>query len=200
MPSASRAAGRASSPARPPRKYESRSSSPCVKHRRVDPVGVLEVGADVGVRVVERRRCLDAGRRRSCRARSGFAISRRRGRDHVGAECQLRVDVGLLVVGGGEDSEVDAEREQQPDDDQAAVDRAPRRPALTSRNPRVVLARPPAARRATAAMARPRSRTSSRVAPIQSSAGAKNMYTDSDSVGLESGFTTAEKPVRAVSQ
>jgi hypothetical protein len=40
----------------------------------------------------------------------------------------------------------------------------------------------------------------SRAAPSQSYAGAKNMYTESDSVGFESGFTTAEKPVFDVSQ
>ena len=47
----------------------------------------------------------------------------RRRRGHVGAERQLRVDGGLLVVGRREDPEVDAEREQQPNDDQPAVDR-----------------------------------------------------------------------------
>ena len=58
---------------------------------------------------------------------------------------------------------------------------------------------PPAARAATQASARPRSRTSSSAAPSHISAGAKNMYTDSDRVGFESGLTIAEKPVLAVS-
>ena len=56
------------------------------------------------------------------RVAAGRDAGRRGGHD-VGAERQLRVDVRLLVVGGGEDPEVDAEREQQPDHDQAAVDR-----------------------------------------------------------------------------
>ena len=79
---------------------------------------------------------------------------------------------------------------------------APRRPALASRNARgrAARARRRRALRAAHESARPRSRTSSSVAPSHSSAGAKNMYTDSDSVGLESGLTTAEKPVLAVSQ
>ena len=77
---------------------------------------------------------------------------------------------------------------------------APRRPALASRKPRIVVARPGVARRASQATMPPRRRTRSSVAPIHSRAGPKNMYTDSESVGLESGFTTAEKPVRAVSQ
>ena len=46
-----------------------------------------------------------------------------RGGDDVRAERQLRVDVRLLVVGGGEDPEVDPEGEQQSEHDQAAVDR-----------------------------------------------------------------------------
>src|SRR5262249_12245467 len=50
--------------------------------------------------------------------------SRRRGRDDVGAESQLRVATRLLVVGGGEDGEVDAEGEQQPENEEAAIDRA----------------------------------------------------------------------------
>ena len=67
-------------------------------------------------------------------------------------------------------------------------------------NPRSELARSPAARRAAQASTPPRRRTSKSVVPIHRSAGAKNMYTDSDRVGFESGFTTAEKPVFAVSQ
>src|SRR5205823_1383561 len=49
--------------------------------------------------------------------------ARRCGDDDVGAERQLRVDARLLVVGGGEDAEVDAEGEQQPDREESAVDR-----------------------------------------------------------------------------
>ena len=59
---------------------------------------------------------------------------------------------------------------------------------------------PPAERAASQASARPPRRRSRSAAPSQSSAGARNMYTESDSVGFESGFTTAEKPVRAVNQ
>ena len=77
----------------------------------------------------------------------------------------------------------------------------PRRLALASRKPRPESARPPGtARPAAHTNTRPRRRTSRSVAPSHRSAGAKNMYTESDSVGLESGFTTAENPVRAVSQ
>ena len=61
-------------------------------------------------------------------------------------------------------------------------------------------ARPRTARVISHDNAPPRRRTSNSVAPIHSRAGAKNMYTDSESVGLESGLTTAEKPVLAVSQ
>ena len=76
----------------------------------------------------------------------------------------------------------------------------PRLDALASRKPVWVLARGPATLPADHASARPRRRTRSSVAPIHSSAGPKNMYTDSDSVGFESGLTTAVKPVLAVSQ
>src|SRR5262249_31121601 len=55
---------------------------------------------------------------------SAFERSRRRGCDDVGAESQLRVDTGLLVVGGCEDGEVDAEGEQQAENEEAAIDRA----------------------------------------------------------------------------
>ena len=91
---------------------------------RVDPERVLEVRADVGVRVVDGGDARDAGQRGDprasscCRDRAG-----RCGHDDVGAERQLGVDARLLVVGGGEDAEVDAEGEQEPDDEQAAVDR-----------------------------------------------------------------------------
>ena len=73
---------------------------------RVDAVGVLEVGADVGVGVVDARVVAATpgtaadlrGAGRACAATPG-----RRGRDDVGAERQLGVDPRLLVVGGGED-------------------------------------------------------------------------------------------------
>ena len=96
--------------------------------------------------------------------------------DDVGAERELGVDVRLLVVGGGEDAEVDAEGEQQADDEQAAVDRraAPPGAGQQEASRRV---RPRAAQLGPAiqASSRPRRRTSSSVAPIHSSAGAKNM-------------------------
>ena len=43
--------------------------------------------------------------------------------DDVGAQGELCVDQRLLVVGGREDAEVDAEGEEQADDDEPAVDR-----------------------------------------------------------------------------
>ena len=51
--------------------------------------------------------------------------ARGRGHGYVGAEGQLGVDGGLPGVGGGEDAEIDAEGEQQPDDHEAAIDRGP---------------------------------------------------------------------------
>jgi hypothetical protein len=47
----------------------------------------------------------------------------RRNRDDVGTERELRVDPGLLVIGRGEDRKVDAECEQEPEYEQAAVER-----------------------------------------------------------------------------
>ena len=87
----------------------------CADRGRVDAEGVLEVGADVGVGVVDGADvAVDA---RHARDPRGEAVSaddaRRRGDDDVGAERQLRVDARLLVVGRGEDAEADAEREQQ---------------------------------------------------------------------------------------
>ena len=76
----------------------------------------------------------------------------------------------------------------------------PRLPALANRKPPGVCARGPAIFLALHASAPPRNRTSSSVAPIHSSAGPKNIYTDSDSVGFESGLTIAENPVLAVNQ
>ena len=151
---------------------------PARERRRVDAEGVLQVGADVGVGVV------DGGRRRRRPASATIALDEacrvdhagRRGRDDVGAERELRVDARLLVVGRGEDAEVDAEGEQQAEDEQAAVDRraAPARAREQEARPACV-ARPPAPRAASQASARPRRRTSSSAAPIQSSAGARNM-------------------------
>ena len=96
-------------------KYESRRLVP----------RVLEVGADVRVRVVD---CRDA---RRSRQRSDLLHERmlpdrprRCGRDGIGAERQLGVHACLLVVRGDEDAEVDAEREQEPEHEQPAVDRA----------------------------------------------------------------------------
>ena len=88
---------------------------------RVDPVGVLQVGTDVGVGVVDRGGGLDAGDRRDP-GTAGFACGRDarwRGGGDVGTERELRVDVCLLVVGGGEDPQVHAEGEQQPEHDQS---------------------------------------------------------------------------------
>ena len=50
--------------------------------------------------------------------------SGRRGDGHVGTKRELSVDVRLLVIGRAEHAEVDTERKQQPDDDQAPVDRS----------------------------------------------------------------------------
>ncbi len=74
--------------------------------------------------MIDRARALHARHRGDLRLQvvSRGHPRRRRG-DDVGPEGELGIDVGLLVVGGGEDPEVDAEREQQPDDDQATVDR-----------------------------------------------------------------------------
>src|SRR5205085_9323950 len=49
--------------------------------------------------------------------------SGRRADDDVGPERQLGVDSGLLVVGRGEEPELDAERQQETDDEEPAVDR-----------------------------------------------------------------------------
>ena len=127
--------------------------------------------------------------------------ARRSRRGHVGAERELGVDVRLLVVGGGEEPDLDAERQQQRDDDEPAIDRsAAARRCSRAGSARELCAGPPAARLATQRQSRARGAArAASVAPIHRSAGAKNMYTDSDSVGFESGLTTAEKPVLAVS-
>ena len=92
------------------------------ERRGVDAEGVLQVGADVRVGVVDRRHAGHA-RQRATRREPGSRDAPEARCDDVGAERELRVDARLLVVGRGEDAEVDAEREQQPDDEQAAVDR-----------------------------------------------------------------------------
>ena len=138
-----------------------------------DPEGVLEVGTDVGIGVVDGRGRGDARDARDPRgrARARGHARRRRGGD-VGAEGELSVDAGLLVVGGGEDAEADAEGEQQADEDQAAVDRraAPGGAGEQEGAPARSTAPAGASRRASAKRP-PRRRTSSSVAPIQSSAG-----------------------------
>ena len=91
----------------------------------IDPEGVLQVGTDVRVGVIDRR---DAGDARKLPDAVNEVVlddrSRRRARDDVGTEGQLCVDARLLVVRRGEDAEVDAEREQERDHDEAAVDRS----------------------------------------------------------------------------
>ena len=70
----------------------------------VDAEGVLQVGADVGVGVVDGGDARDPGhaRDRALEAVRAIAPGGAR-RDDVGAERQLRVDARLLVVGRGED-------------------------------------------------------------------------------------------------
>ena len=101
----------------PPRKYESRSFVARVERGRIDAVGVLQVGADVRVGVVDGARRLTPGTAATVAARPVLGDHARRcGCDDVGAERELGVDPCLLVVGGGEDAEVDPESEQQPDE------------------------------------------------------------------------------------
>ena len=111
----------------------------------VDPVRVLEVGSDVGIRMLERGRGLHARYQRDPAGEVPLRRdSRRRGRDDVGAERQLRVDVGLLVVGGGEDAEAHAKREQQSDHHKAAVDSGAAPAGADGKEPpRVPASRPP---------------------------------------------------------
>ena len=119
------------------------------ERRGVDAEGVLEVGPDVRVGVVDGGDAGDAADARDpLRGAVRARRAGRRGGDDVGAERELRVDARLLVVGRGEDAEVRRRR-------RAAARRtsrprliaAPRRPALASRKPRqVVVARPPATR------------------------------------------------------
>ena len=96
--------------------------------------------------------------------------------DDVGAERELGVDPRLLVVGGGEDAEVHAEREQERDEHEAAIDRRASSAGAREQEP-ARRRRPARPRRAAAShdTTRPRRRTSSSVAPSQRSAGAKNM-------------------------
>ena len=80
---------------------------------RVDPERVLEVGADVRVRVIDRGRPADARYGGDLRLQAPLCCypGRRRCRD-VAAERELSVDVRLLVVGRSEQPELDPEREQ----------------------------------------------------------------------------------------
>ena len=95
----------------------------------IDPEGVLQVGTDIRIRVLDRR---DAGRA----GERGNALDepilldrrRRRSRDDVRAERQLSIHARLLVVGRDEDAEADAESEQEREQEQAAVDRLPAPP------------------------------------------------------------------------
>src|SRR2546423_10203764 len=92
---------------------------------RVDAEGVLEVGADVRVRVVHAARAGDPAIVSDPRYQAVLRHSLRRSADDdVRAECQLRIDARLLVVRRREEPEVHAEGEQEPDEDQAAVERA----------------------------------------------------------------------------
>ena len=59
----------------PPRKYESRSVVAARERRRVDAEGVLEVGADVGVGVVDGGDAGDAGHARDRRGEARAARS-----------------------------------------------------------------------------------------------------------------------------
>ena len=74
--------------------------------------------------MVERRDTCDAGSARdlACQPVAVYCPGWR-GCDDVGAEGQLGVDARLLIVGRGEDAEIDPEGEQQPEHEQAAVDR-----------------------------------------------------------------------------
>ena len=150
----------------PPRKYESLGSS-LSDRARVDPEHVLEIGADVGVCVVDAAR---GGDTRDWAIRR--AVDRRALRDDVGAERQFRVDASLLVVGRGEDADLDTERQQEPEQQQAAVQRrAAACRALDEKAAARSRARPEPGGRKRAA-AQPEEQ---QPVPIQSSAGAKNM-------------------------
>ena len=160
----------------PPMKYESRRLVPRVKVRASIPKVSWRSGPTYAY---EWSTALDAGDPVHLldpvlEAALGDRPGRRRDHD-IGSQGELGVDAGLLVVGGGEDPEVDAEGEQKRVTTSPRLIAAPRLPALASRNPAGLVARFPAARRAIHATARPRARTSSSVAPIQSRAGARNM-------------------------
>ena len=150
--------------------------------------------------MVDRRGGGDAWHRGDPLRELGAGRAGGRGHGDVGAERQLCIDHRLLIVGRSEDPQVDAKREQQADHEKAAVDGGA---ATTCAGEHQATERSgaTAAGRVTARRARGHaSRTSSSAEPIHSSAGAKNMYTESDSVGFESGLTTAENPVLTVSQ
>src|SRR6266550_280860 len=66
----------------------------------------------------------------------------RGGRDHVRTDGELRIDTRLLVVGRREDPEVHTEREQQTDENEAAVDRRSA-PACTCQQERTPRCRAP---------------------------------------------------------
>ena len=89
---------------------------------------VLQVGADIGVGVVERGCPVHPGRRGD---RGLQALTSRD--DHVGTESQLCVDPRLLVPRGCEDREVDGEREEQGYGTSPRFTTAARRVALASR-------------------------------------------------------------------
>ena len=95
------------------------------ERRRVDAEDVLEVRADVGVRVIDAGHPGNAGHPGDPRGQAALRDGSGRSADcDVRAERQLRVDPSLLVVRGREDPELDAEREQEPNDHKTTVDRS----------------------------------------------------------------------------
>ena len=75
--------------------------------------------------------------------RMRFQGFRRGARDDVRAERQLCVDTCLLVVRRGEDSEIDTEGKQQPDEQQSAVDRSAAATGARQQQPRQGSCPPP---------------------------------------------------------